>query len=103
MCALQPDLVLAPLPAKKKLWEANDEFAWKTESERQPASQTEFGLASDGELVKVNKGQIYCDHTVMEQSVDTELPLRSTANWGQWYSGMDSFGGLVMLAAALIG
>lgn len=28
MCSLQSDLVLAPLPAKKALWDAPDELAW---------------------------------------------------------------------------
>lgn len=28
MCSLQSDLVLAPLPSPRALWEAPDEFAW---------------------------------------------------------------------------
>lgn len=28
MCSLQSDLLVAPLPTKKVLWEARDEFTW---------------------------------------------------------------------------
>jgi len=102
MCQLQPDLILAPLPAKKQLWEAADEFVWKAESEREPGAQTDFGLAANGELVKLDEGQPYCGDTVLlYKSLDARTPS-STANWEEWCSGMDGFGGLVMLAASLI-
>jgi hypothetical protein len=60
MCDLPTDLILAPLPAKKQLWEAGDEFVWKAESERDPGAQIDFGLAANGELVKLDEGQLYC-------------------------------------------
>ncbi|KAF2095273.1 hypothetical protein NA57DRAFT_79762 [Rhizodiscina lignyota] len=98
-------LILAPLPAKKQLWEACDEFVWKVESERESGLQTAFGLATNGELVKLEEGQnhqLYCSD-VMLLSLDPMTPLRrSTANWEDWCSGMDALGGLVMLAASLI-
>jgi hypothetical protein len=103
MCDLQTDLILAPLPAKKQLWEAGDEFVWKAESEREPGVQTAFGLAANGELVKLDEGQLYCsDAVLLHKSLDARTPSRSTANWEEWCSGMDGFGGLVMLAASLI-
>ncbi|KAF4969964.1 hypothetical protein F66182_17833, partial [Fusarium sp. NRRL 66182] len=57
-------LILAPLPARKRLWEANDEIAWKIETERDSkpeshtntteinivSSSTAFGLSTNGEL-----------------------------------------------------
>lgn len=104
MCDLQRDLVIAPLPSKKQLWEASDEFSWKAENEREPGPQTDFGLAANGELVKLEEGQIYCSGAaLLYQSPDTRTPSRSTANWKDWCSGMDGFGGLVMLAASFLG
>ncbi|KAL2828793.1 hypothetical protein BJY01DRAFT_128821 [Aspergillus pseudoustus] len=51
-CDLPKDLVLAPLPAKKQLWEAPDRLAWKQEVDREPGVRTAFGLAVTGELVR---------------------------------------------------
>lgn len=96
MCQLQTDLILAPLPAKKQLWEAGDENGWKTESERGVGVPSSFGLAANGDLVKLEQSQSHCSDTVF-------LPVeRKTANWEEWCSGMDGFGGLVMLAASLV-
>ncbi|KAI0129862.1 hypothetical protein BJ170DRAFT_692521 [Xylariales sp. AK1849] len=103
MCDLHTDFILAPLPAEKQLWEAVDEFRWKAESEREPGAQTVFGLAADGELVKLDAGQIYCrDAVLVHEPLDARAPTRSTAKWEEWCSGMDRFGGLVMLAASLV-
>ena len=102
MCTLQTDLILAPLPARKQLWEAGDEYAWKAESEK-PGIETAFGLAANGELVKIDEGQLFCSDAVLRyKSLDASAPLGSTANWEDWCSGMDGFGGLVMLTASLI-
>ena len=103
MCDLQKDLILAPLPAKKQLWEAGDEFAWKVESEREDGVPTAFALAANGELVKLDDGQLYCDHSkLLYRSLETKTPSLGTSNWEEWCSGMDGFGGLVMLAASLV-
>lgn len=98
MCGLQEDLVLAPLPAKKQLWEAGNEFVWKAESESEPGAQTPFGLAANGELVQLDEGQQYCGGgLLLYKPTDA-----STERWQEWCSGMDGFGGLIMLAAALM-
>ena len=106
MCDLhQTDLLLASLPAKKQLWEAGDELVWKAESEREPVGlQTAFGLAANGDLVRVDEGRLYCgDARVLRpKSLDERTPAGSTANWEEWCSGMDGLGGLVMLAASLV-
>ncbi|KAF2491246.1 hypothetical protein BU16DRAFT_469008 [Lophium mytilinum] len=104
MCHLQKDLILAPLPAKKQLWEANDESLWKAESERDPDAQTAFGLAANGDLVQLHEGQIFCsDARLFYTPSDGSTPPRGAASWEEWCSGMDGFGGLVMLAASLVG
>jgi hypothetical protein len=106
LCAYQPDLIMAPLPSNKRLWEAGDEFAWRTEkSQRVPQpSQTVFALAATGDLVLVEEDQIQCSDAVLlrESCSDTPRRTRTPANWEEWCSGMDALGGLVMLAASLI-
>lgn len=102
MCELPTDLILVPLPAKKQLWEAGDEFVWKTEWEREPGVQTDFGLAANGELDKVDQSWYCGDASQVHNSLGARISSRSTGNWEEWCSEMDGFGGLVMLAASLI-
>jgi hypothetical protein len=114
MCHLHEiGLIIAPLPAKKQLWEARDETTWKAQSERDDGAQQRhaFALATTGELVKlpVQQGPDICRggvevlqflHRVHDGDVS---PLGSAANWDEWCSGMDGLGGLIMLAASLTG
>lgn len=103
MCNLQPDLLLAPLPAKRQLWEAGDAFSWKAERKRELGVRSAFGLATNGELVSVDESQLYCGDAVLRHpSLDDSAPSRITANWEEWCAGMDGFGGLIMLTASLI-
>ncbi|OGM48254.1 hypothetical protein ABOM_002092 [Aspergillus bombycis] len=100
MCGLQTDLIIAPLPAKKQLWEAGDELSWEAENGREPGIQTAFGLASNGDLVKLGGGQLcYADEVLAYKS----FTASGSGNWEEWCSGMDGFGGLIMLAASLVG
>lgn len=103
MCEGQTDLVLAPLPSKKKLWEAGDEITWESEIKRDGA-HIDYGLAANGELVKIDAGQSYCHAgPVLSYKLVGASPTSSSDdNWEEWCSGMDGFGGLVMLAASLI-
>lgn len=62
----------------------------------------------NGDLVKFDEGQLFCSDRVLlyrslNDGVENRLPARSMANWEEWCSGMDGFGGLVMLAASLVG
>ena len=103
LCDMHTDLIQAPLPARKQLWEAGDEFVWMAESAREPGIQTSFGLAANGDLVRVDEGRLGCsDAVLLHKSSDGRSLSRSTANWEEWCSGMDGFGGLVMLAASLV-
>lgn len=104
LCNLQTDLILAPLPAKKQLWEARDQFMWKAEIERNPRAEAEFGLAANGELVELYGGQRHCGEVLLYRSLefDASISPRSAGNWEEWCSGMDGFGGLVMLTASLV-
>lgn len=103
MCDLPTHLILAPLPARKQLWEAGNESAWRAESDREPGVETAFGLAADGELVKLDDGHLYSNHAVLiQKSSDARALPKSTKGWEEWCSGMDGFGGLVMLTASMI-
>ncbi|KAH8810620.1 hypothetical protein F5884DRAFT_875195 [Xylogone sp. PMI_703] len=102
-CDMPADLILAPLPGGKNLWEAQDESIWKVESQREPGVQTAFGLAVDGRLVKLGDDRLDSgDKMLLHTTLNTRAPSRIAANWEEWCSGMDGFGGLVMLAASLM-
>lgn len=104
MCDLPSDLILAPLPAKKQLWEAGDEFLWKAAGQREMGAKAAFGLATDGGLVRLDDRELSCsDAWLPYKCLETRGQPRSTASWEEWCSGIDGFGGLVMLAASLIG
>ena len=103
MCELPTELILAPLPSKKQLWEANDESMWKIEATMELGVEITFGLASNGELVKLWSDSLHGDDaTLLHKSVSSRNLPRDTANWEEWCSGMDGFGGLIMLAASLV-
>jgi hypothetical protein len=103
-CTRQTDLILAPLPVEKQLWEANNALTWKAEIERNSGTRTTFGLAANGELVKMDEGQLYgCNGQLSYKSLDEKASSGSgVSNWDEWCAGMDELGGLVMLAASLI-
>ena len=102
MCDAQANLILEKLPARKQLWEACDELAWQAEVEREPELQSVFCVAADGDLIKIDDGSQHGDVALRSTALDSAVPSRRVANWEEWCSGMDGFGGLVMLAASLI-
>ncbi|KAI0111123.1 hypothetical protein GGR51DRAFT_508952 [Nemania sp. FL0031] len=103
MCDMPTEFILAPLPARKGLWEAADEFSWMTESQRNPGIQVSFALAADGEIVELDERRLSCsDAWLSYESTDAKLAPRSIASWDEWCAGIDGLGGLVMLAASLI-
>ncbi|KAL2868591.1 Zn(II)2Cys6 transcription factor domain-containing protein [Aspergillus lucknowensis] len=111
MCDIPKDLALAPLPAKKQLWEAPDSATWKTETEREPGARTAFGLTATGELVKLEQVLEGAQAVILERhedlllhrSLDHEGMLRrSKVDWEEWCEGMDGFGGIVLLVASLV-
>ncbi|KAJ5702794.1 hypothetical protein N7488_010342 [Penicillium malachiteum] len=95
MCNLPSDLVLAPLPAKKGLWEASDEYSWALESKKDPTAG--FGSGEN------RRACSDCDDaSLVHSAITSTSPLRTGASWEEWCSGMDGFGGLIMLAALLV-
>ncbi len=99
MCEADGEVVLAPLPAQKLLWEASDEYAWKLKGETETEAQREFGLARNGRLIRMDEDAVSGKPGGVWDAVATS---NSTAKWNEWCSGMDGIGGLVMLAASLI-
>lgn len=103
LCDMQADLVLAPLPATKQLWEAADEYQWSAIRAKNANTQTAFGLASNGDLVELFENQQFSNGALMlYKPLDNGIGTGETGNWEEWCAGMDGFGGLVMLAASLL-
>lgn len=98
LCDLHAEgLILSPLPARRQPWEADTADKWMSEIERDLGSQTDYGMTVGGDLVKVSESP-------MEGSTEEAgARPRQKADWEEWLSGMDSFGGLVMLAVSLVG
>ncbi|RFU80815.1 fungal transcriptional regulatory, n-terminal [Trichoderma arundinaceum] len=103
MCNLPSEFMLAPLPARRQLWEAGDQLEWEAEVQREPGAKAAFGLAAHGGLVKLDERELCCnDAWLPYDSPDTRGQSRSNASWEEWCSGIDGFGGLVMLAASMV-
>ncbi|KAF1981558.1 hypothetical protein K402DRAFT_398431 [Aulographum hederae CBS 113979] len=106
LCELQTDLVLAPLPTRKQLWEAGDEMTWELESQRIPDAHTSFALTASGDLVKLEASEIKCrdgSQPLTYKFLDPRTREGSSGVWEEWCSGMDAMGGLVMLVSSLVG
>lgn len=99
LCGPSAELAIAPLPAKRQLWEADDEMIWKTEIEKEIGAQVDFALSANGELVRLAEGYLYCGDNM---SLDATRFEAATENWQEWCLGMDGFGALVMLTATLV-
>lgn len=69
----------------------------QTEIEKDLGSQTDYGMTVSGDLVKVSES------AVNNKTGGPGARLRQKADWEEWLAGTDSFGGLVMLAASLVG
>jgi hypothetical protein len=101
LCGHPADVLIAPLPAKKGLWEAGSESSWRLEKDRLHGLWHDFALASNGDLIKLDAGEVFCDPVWVAQQTMDKLSSGTTEDWGEWCSGMDGFGGLVMLAASM--
>lgn len=98
-CVGNDGIILAPLPARKQLWEARDECTWMLEKSQDVGMPSVFGVLSNGQMVKIHEQQaLLGSHTV---PVLPDGLAESNANWQEWCSGMDGLGALIMLAASL--
>ena len=110
MCDMPSEFVIAPLPAKRQLWEAKNAEEWKLQSQKEIREQVSYALAVDGKIVRLNQRRLSCrdawlPYTPSNEetaSRDQEVGNSSSATWwAEWCSGMDSMGGLIMLAASM--
>lgn len=72
----------------------------KAERDKQSSPRAAFGLATNGELVRLDEMDLYGGYGTITTKEDHRT---SDQNWEEWCSGMDSFGGLVLLTASLVG
>lgn len=99
---MQPGISIAPLPARKQLWEARTETEWNDLCVRERGRRTDFGMTVNGELVSIDVQQ---PDLLPIPNIESDLEpgglQSSNDNWEEWCAGMDGFGSLVMLAASL--
>jgi hypothetical protein len=98
-CAEPDGFLLAPLPARKQLWEAPDAQSWMVEKSRDGAELSVFGVLTGGQMVRLQEQQIVMpDEVGFPSGVEEE---ESAKNWQEWCAGMDGLGALVTLATSL--
>lgn len=101
-CDMPSDFLLAPLPGKKQLWEASDEFEWTREHQRQPNLQETHALTAGGDIVRLDSDRLSCGDTWLSRTFsDNEKRSKLSGGWIEWCAGMDGQGWLVLLAASL--
>lgn len=88
LCAAYPGFIVAPLPAKRTLWEAPTAEAWRSERNWNTNDREMYGMSLDGKLLKMHQ--------------DNGLISCSPESWDNWLPEMDSFGILIMIAASLL-
>jgi hypothetical protein len=94
-CMTPSGFLLAPLSARKQLWEAPDADVWMLERCRDIGGvQSVFGILNSGQMIKLpdfkslQNGQSFV--------VRPEEVAQSGRNWQEWCSGMDGLGTLSM-------
>ncbi|OOQ83247.1 hypothetical protein PEBR_36153 [Penicillium brasilianum] len=102
MCDMSSVFVVAPLPAPKGLWEANDGLSWHVESKNADRIKPAFGLTKNGQVVKLGELEPNRMHTLPGSFSLNVSQSESAENWEEWCSGMDGLGGIIMLAASLV-
>jgi hypothetical protein len=102
-CTQYDSYAIAPLPARKQLWDAHDEHHWLTEKSKEVDADQVFGLKMSGRMTKVSTFQDVQGTQLALMLVRQREPAEeeSEEHWREWCSGMDDLGALVMLAASL--
>ncbi|KAL1794530.1 hypothetical protein ACET3X_007951 [Alternaria dauci] len=110
MCDMPAEFVIAPLPAKRQLWEARDAQEWKFQSQAEPQGHTSYALAVDGEIIKLDQRRLSCrdawlPYTPSDEGTASQIhDIGSSSSrelWAEWCSGIDGMGGLIMLVASM--
>ncbi|KAF2828222.1 hypothetical protein CC86DRAFT_348301 [Ophiobolus disseminans] len=95
-CILFDGFLLAPLPARKALWEASDGAQWAAEK-REGGNGGLYGIKMGGKMLRMDGWEELDGCMEMHGSTEGD----SDKNWAEWCAGMDGLGALVMLAASL--
>ncbi|SMR45528.1 unnamed protein product [Zymoseptoria tritici ST99CH_3D1] len=104
-CTLPMDLMLAPLPARRQLWEAPENRSWEAETKTAMGHGHAYAMATNGDLVKLSDDSILLDHTDLIDQCEAlggKTYPRGAATWDEWLANTDAFGGLIMLAASMV-
>ncbi|KAH7111801.1 hypothetical protein B0J11DRAFT_512049 [Dendryphion nanum] len=97
-CNLPDGFLLAPLPARKQLWEAPTEELWVREKSGDPSMLKVFGVMVNGQMVKLSEFQALQKGEMIR--LGSGECTDSSENWKEWCSGMDALGALVMLVTS---
>jgi hypothetical protein len=97
ICRPLSGFIIAPLPAKKALWEAQNAQAWTSCLDWNTRDEDDFGLMEDGTLVRLDRILPLEENGIRGEARDIR-----PADWADWCSGMDGFGALIMVAASLL-
>jgi hypothetical protein len=101
-CTLFDSYAIAPLPAKKALWDARDEQDWLMEKSNWN-DKIAFGLKLSGRMAKLRTFRAVQESRMEVMLAQPTEPTEdeSEENWKEWCSGTDDLGALIMLAATL--
>jgi hypothetical protein len=102
-CVLLHGFLIAPLPAKKQLWEARDENDWSMEKCVAIDTDSVYGIKVGGRMAKLSRFMDVQETQMELLMVCPKEPTESESNehWKEWCAEMDDLGGLIMLAASL--
>jgi hypothetical protein len=96
-CVLLDGFLLAPLPARKQLW---DEAQWLVGMSNDVRGDAVYGIKPGGQMAKLDTyGTVLPD--IGDIGIKEPTESESNQNWQEWCSGIDGLGALVMLAASL--
>lgn len=102
-CTLFDSFAIAPLPAKKHLWDARDEHDWLREKSKEVDADQVFGLKVSGRMAKLSPFGVVQEAQMGVMLAQPREPTadESEEHWKEWCSGMDDLRALIMLAATL--
>lgn len=72
----------------------------KAERDKESLPRSAFGLTTTGGMVRLDEMDLHGGYGTIDPREEIST---SEQNWEEWLSGIDAFGGLIVLAASLIG
>ncbi|KAI5201221.1 hypothetical protein AUEXF2481DRAFT_28273 [Aureobasidium subglaciale EXF-2481] len=81
MCQLQNDLITAPLPSKKYIWEADNKHNWHDGIKGKAELQENFALTAGGAIVQLKEEQSYCNGKLQYGTIGDTAAAPVTTSW----------------------